>query len=431
MAEKSQAEAATQTPATAGGKDQKSEVSTQTSETAAATATETETTTAPGSTTTPSPEEKPQVIIGRSRAVGVDDYAKAKEDALKPKPTTEAQPTQQAQAAAAETTTGETAPPAETTTGETAPAGETTTGEAATTTTTAAEPEGDDDVKIPDRIRLGGLKDADKAHIAAAKAIALAEGISFADAIIRVSGKTAPAGTSGTTGGTPQSGAATEETLRTPEQIQADIIAAKAEKKKAADDLDTGKMYEADEKIDTLRDELTKVERAQAARAAVEETQFEQQVASAKTKAVQFYPAAANKERPSEIDWNSPLGKKTIEISKRLEDQGNELVYQADAPLKIMQMAANELGIAPADPAKPAVTKPATPPAQSSTSTATRPPAVRQTAVVRSTQPAATPASGAARTTQQGNGSNGVEVDKIRTVADYEKAKELLVPGRR
>lgn len=73
---------------------------------------------------------------------------------------------------------------------------------------------------------------------------------------------------------------------------------------------------------------------------AEQEKAFDAALYESKKLAVRYYGPAVNNQ-------NSPLSKKATEIAKRLEAQGNDLVFQSDAPLKIYQMAANELGIAP------------------------------------------------------------------------------------
>jgi hypothetical protein len=402
-----------------------------------------ETPTAPGSTTTPQLPES--VRIGRgSGAVGVEDYHKAKSDALKPQPngSAPAQPpaaTQPDGAATPATTT----PTQEQSAAAATPPAEETTATATPAATAAVPATPEEHVEAPDRIRIGGLDATERALVTAAVVMAREKKIPFEQAWDRVNGK--PAGT--TQPGTAPGQAPAAATTATPEpvksasgkteqEIKDSIAAKKAEKREAGKSMDTDKMVDIDDEIDVLRDELNQVqratERAQAEASQAEEVEFQRQVDTNSRTAVTLYPAAEVKDKPGKIDWTSPLGKKTIEISQRLEKQGNPLPFQPDATLRIMQMAANELGIAPIDPDAPPAA-PATPTAANSpsTSTATKPQPVRQTAVVRPMQPAASPASGAARTTQNGNGKNGVDVDNIRSVGDYEATKAKLLPARR
>lgn len=72
---------------------------------------------------------------------------------------------------------------------------------------------------------------------------------------------------------------------------------------------------------------------------AVQKAEFSKAVEQSKAEMLRIYPDAG-------VD-GSPLSKKILEIADHMEAQHNPLVYQADAPLKIAQMAANELGIPP------------------------------------------------------------------------------------
>jgi hypothetical protein len=72
---------------------------------------------------------------------------------------------------------------------------------------------------------------------------------------------------------------------------------------------------------------------------AAQKAEFAKAVEQSKAEMLRIYPDAGVN--------GSALSKKIIEIADRMEAQGNPLVHQADAPLKIAQMAANELGIPP------------------------------------------------------------------------------------
>jgi hypothetical protein len=63
--------------------------------------------------------------------------------------------------------------------------------------------------------------------------------------------------------------------------------------------------------------------------------------------AVQRSKEIAMARYPQCVDPSSDLSKKMVEIADRLEAQGSNLVYRADAPERIADMAANELRIAP------------------------------------------------------------------------------------
>jgi hypothetical protein len=72
---------------------------------------------------------------------------------------------------------------------------------------------------------------------------------------------------------------------------------------------------------------------------AQQKAEFSKAVEHSKAEMLRIYPDAGVN--------GSELSKKIIEIADRMEAQGNPLVHQADAPLKIAQMAANELGVPP------------------------------------------------------------------------------------
>ena len=72
---------------------------------------------------------------------------------------------------------------------------------------------------------------------------------------------------------------------------------------------------------------------------AQQKAEFSKAVEQSKAEVLRIYPEAGVN--------GSELSKKIIEIADRMEAQGNPLVHKADAPLKIAQMAANELGVPP------------------------------------------------------------------------------------
>lgn len=348
-----------------------------------------------------------------SEAVDVEGYEKRKRDALKQVPSLEesaaAHEVEAAQPPVTsdepEVTSPEGEPPATTAEGEGEPS------PADTEPPVTTEPG-----KVPDRVRIGRLNDKDKTRVANAVQIAADEGIPFEEALARVTGKPR-AKTDDEIAAEAQPPAEEFTGLRTREQIEADMAALDAEYESAGKDLDTSRMAgELRKRERDLDRELAQCERAEIEAKARQERHFEQSVKASNAEAVKFYPDSGKKD--------TPLYNKITEIAGRLEASKNPLIYQADAPMRVAQMAANELGIAPADPKKTVVAK--TPAAKPTTSTATRPAPVNQTAVSRSPQPAATPASGAART-NHGNGAAPVAFEKIKTVQDYEELKEKLL----
>ena len=401
MANENLAKAETDSTATAGGDEAKeTEVKAETP------VTETEATAPEKESTTPTEKPTPAKAEESGKAaVGVEGYEKMLADA-------KAQAKAKAAAPKAEETPAE---PAEEETPQEESAADTEEVTAGGAEISPTE-EADTEKEPPNRIRIGRLSERDRAMMASATELAAAEGIDFEKAWARITGKPAT------------QAPATETTdeaakLRTRAEIQAEIVARKAEKKQAATDLDTGKMYEADEAIEALRTELGDVDfaeyQAEENRKASEQAKFTGTVSDSKTKAVANWPEAG--------DEKSAFSKRMVELADDLEkdpDPGlSALVYDADAPFVIARMVAKELGILPkhlrkeAAPASPnGATKPST------STAATKPAPVNQRAVGRPAQPAAAPASGAARTTQEGSKADPLGLDNIHNPYQYEEA---------
>jgi hypothetical protein len=382
---------------------------------AAAATEETTATTATGTTTTTA--EEPGQEAGKD-AVGVEGYEAEVQRALaesKAKLKKKAEP---AEAAAPESTAAEVVEPDAPVVAEVQTA---TTEEAAAAAASAEEQRSDK------RIRLKGLPDG---HLVdAANEIARAESIPFAQAWERVAPKKAPEPSSAATTAPAISEAA--PVLRTRDAIQADITAKKAEKRQAATDLDTGKMYDADEAIEALREEMGKVDaaerKAEQEHQTAQKTKFEKTVTESTAKAIEYWPEAE--------DEKSDLSKRTVELSKEYEKDPAlaHLVSEANSPFYFTQLAAQEMGLLPKHLRRPVAAAPAaatTTTPKPATPTATKPAPKNQSAVVRPTQPAASPASGAARTTQGGKSKIEEAVDNIRNVSDYERVEQDLKAGR-
>ncbi len=271
------------------------------------------------------------------------------------------------------------------------------------------------------RIRLAGLPDGHL--VAAANEIARAEKIPFGDAWDRVAPKKPEPTAQQVEETTPQ--------LRARAQVEADIAQARADRKAAAasaDALEAGaasKMVETEERIEALRDELGAIEYAEAEAEAQRDTderaEFEGIVNESKEKTIQWWPEAG--------DPNSDFSKRMIEIADAFENDPDPAVkaiaYEPDSPFVIGNMVAKEMGLLPNHLRKPSTngTKPSTP-------AATRPAPVNQRAVGRPTQPAASPASGAARTTTQVNVVED-EIGKIRSPHEYQRFVGKLTGQKR
>lgn len=276
--------------------------------------------------------------------------------------------------------------------------------------------------EAPDRIRLKGLPDGHL--VAAANEIARAEGITFEAAFARVTTKTSTP---------PAAPPAPGNTVRSRADVESDLEAARAERRNAANSADAleqgaaGKMVAAEERLEALQLELRQVDsseqRAEQERLRSEETAFGRDVQKSKAQAIQYWPEAA--------DEKGDFSKRMIELSELYEKDPllAHHAYEATAPFFFADLVAKERGLSPAHlrPAAPA-TPPGTPPAtpQPATPPPTKPAPVSQRAVVSPVPPAAGPASGAARTTQEAPKVD-YGIEKIGSVADYEKVKKAVL----
>jgi len=164
-------------------------------------------------------------------------------------------------------------------------------------------------------------------------------------------------------------------------------------------EMDFEKVAELDDKIEDLREHIAELKVSTTSKEAEAQQARLEEFESAKARTVELYPDVTQKD--------SPLVQKMHEIDAALKENGDDLFYSPEKPLKLAQMAARELGIAPRTAAK--ATKPATPAAK-------RPPAKPQIA------------SGAARTTQQQSGQlGGKRIADIKTEEDYLAVVESLV----
>ncbi len=320
-----------------------------------------------------------------------------------------------------ETPATETPPPA--TTETPAPATETPAVEPETPVETETEP-----TTSEKRIRLKGLPDG--YLVDSANEIARAEGITFKEAFERVTRKADAA--------TEQPAPADGPKLRTRAEVEADIASANTELDAAAESLDNmeagaaKRQREAQKKAEALKLEIGQIEtaetQAEQKRQADEQQTFETTVGASKAKAVKDYPEAG--------DPNSEFSKTMIELSNQFENDSDPevraMVGEPDAPEYFAKLAAKKLGVLPAHlRTKESPKPPATTPTKSSTSPAAPkvPAPVTQRAVGRPVSPAAAPASGDARTTQETN-PDPYGLDKIRSSQDYEDTLSRMTGKR-
>lgn len=190
------------------------------------------------------------------------------------------------------------------------------------------------------------------------------------------------------------------DTVAASETLLADL---RAQRKQAfAKDLDFEKAAELDEKIEALKEHIGSLKQAEALNRQEQESRWNQTLEMSKAKAVELYPDVTNSE--------SELVKKMVELDAILKETGNDLFYSPDKPLRLAQMAANELGIAPKTPRAQVKTQ-----AANNLTGSSHPVKARHIQL----------ASGAARTTQQ-NHPHGQFVVELDRIMDEESWRDAL-----
>ena len=150
----------------------------------------------------------------------------------------------------------------------------------------------------------------------------------------------------------------------TPDDLKAQIDQLKAERRKAAEDMDTLKLTTISEQIEDLQIAFFDAREAAKAADLTAEQQFYAAVTESRARRDAVYPAAA--------DANHAIHAEAERIWSAMQAQRNPLISDADAPFRVFQMAANNLGIGPST--------------KSSTIPTPRPQPVQQSAVRRPTQ---------------------------------------------
>lgn len=238
--------------------------------------------------------------------------------------------------------------------------------------------------KAPERFRFKSDEDRAVAALAKAKGISLVE----AGRLYSELNGAAPAEAEAQAEATPERTVAkAKEELKELRQKRADALR-NVELDEAAD---------LDLKIDALVDEIDDLRVAEADRDQRAEQQFHSAVEQSKSMAVTYYPDVT--------DANSPLVQEMQDIDKRLKATGNPLFHDPDKPFKLAQMAANTLGIAPANPKGKAAAKQ---------------PVKKNGTKVR--RPVHQPAAGSARSAQPAAPASKVDerIDGITSLDDYE-----------
>jgi len=141
---------------------------------------------------------------------------------------------------------------------------------------------------------------------------------------------------------------------KTVEDTQASIAIFRAERKKASAELRVEDVSDLSEKIEDLLQHRITLER-QGEKAQVEaQSAYDQAFAASETRATDLYDFVGKPE--------SEGAKRMLEIESELRDNGDPLYHSPDKPLRVAQMVAAELHIAPRRKGAPATpVKPAAP----------------------------------------------------------------------
>jgi hypothetical protein len=296
----------------------------------------------------------------------MDDYMKRLQEALEPATDEDAAHALEQAGDNPPATKGNDAPPANDASQDTPPA---------TDAVKDTLPASEDDTaqgKREFRPRLSGLDDRQKEAILLVKELKdKGQTLSLAEAEARVNAKY------GVTSHSEKQTEAAPPAL-TPEDLKAQIDQLKADRRKAAADMDTLKIAEFSEQIEDLQMQYLDARESAKNADLTAEQQFQQQVSESWAKTESVYPAAADHAIHAEAE----------RIWAVMQEQKNPIISDADAPFKVYQMAANALGIAPSSSSP-----------KSSPAPTPRPQAVQQSAVVRRTNPQSPVASGGDRTT--------------------------------
>lgn len=284
-------------------------------------------------------------------------------------------------------------------------------------TTPPAEPPADSPADPPEapapetqqkefRPRLGNLPAEEKEAIALRKDLKeKGQDVPLAECLARVQAKYAPT----------EPEAEPPPPPRTAEAIEQELSEAETARREAIRSLDPDAQFAAEDKIRSLQREHAEISSRAQSEVAGQQARFDAEVSESHALTARVYPAYTLP--------NHAIHEEANRIYEALEKTGNPLVTQSDCPFRVYQMAANALGIAPADPAATTPPPPAATAPRSPTHATPKPQPVQRTAVVR--PPTAGPlAPASARTTP--TGPPRPAFGKIRTVADYEATVSQL-----
>ena len=249
------------------------------------------------------------------------------------------------------------------------------------------------------RPRLGKLPEITKEAIALVKQQLEEQGthLSLAEAESRVNAKY------GITPETQAAAAKAEVPTVTPDAIQGEIDALKAELKTAAQTADTMRMAEIQLELEDKRDSLyaAKEQAAESART-VQQSRMSA-LDQSKIQAQTFYPAVK--------DPASALSKAWNEVHAELQQLSDPLLQTSEAPFRITQMAAARLGLPPVNPKSVPATAPKASPSTPSIKQAKRP-----------VQPA--PGSARSAVPSDPTGQLQAKINGAKSMNDYERLLE-------
>jgi hypothetical protein len=142
-----------------------------------------------------------------------------------------------------------------------------------------------------------------------------------------------------TAAATSESMAGAGESSSSMQALQAAVEAAKAERNTAMAYFDAAGFAAAEERLEQAREALRHGQTAEQHQMVETQTRFYQQAEDSKSRAVELYPEAARE--------GTRLHARMTEMFTTFKATNNPLLYEADMPLRLVQMAANSLGIAP------------------------------------------------------------------------------------
>ena len=187
----------------------------------------------------------------------------------------------------------------------------------------------------------------------------------------------------------------TEESTESLANVETQIAELKEKRKAAIKEFDADAQIEIEDQIEALRDKKLELTVKQRETVVSEEQQFYAEADKFQAQAVELYPDA--------VKADSALAKEMARIDAELIATDNPLIYDPKKALRVAQMAANNLAIAPRSKSAPA-------------------PTVKRV----TTRPAMQPASGQTRSTSASAPVLDAISNEDMSLAEYEALAESL-----